>query len=146
MLSSESLEFLLHLQKLFLELVQSFIHASILTWSVMIYLSALRGKSMHNGSWRSHDSRSWYLSVLLCETHCRYSWNFNFQRFVTLRWMHIHCDSWNFNFQRFVTLWWTHIHCDSWNFRSWRYVPFWSKVIRHAPRSVGWHGKLRNRS
>src|SRR3954465_2084749 len=92
----------------------------------MIYLSALWRKSMHNRSRKSHDSRSWYLSILLCETHCRFSWNFNFQRFVTL--------------------WWTHIHCDSWNFRSWRYVPFWSKVIRHAPRSIGWHGILRNRS
>src|SRR3954469_13321947 len=124
-LSSESLEFLLHLQKLFLELVQSFIHASILTWSVMIYLSSLRGKSMHNRSWRSHDSRSWYLRVLLCETHCRCSWNFNFQRFVTLRW--------------------THIHGDFWSFRSWRYVPFWNKVIQHAPRSIRRHGILRNR-
>src|SRR4051812_30660184 len=92
----------------------------------MIYLSSLRGKSMHNRSRRSHDSRSWYLGVLLCETHCRCSWNFNFQRFVTL--------------------WWTHIHGDFWSLRGWRYVPFWNKVIRHAPRSIRRHGILRNRS
>src|SRR4051812_43130416 len=39
-----------------------------------------------------------------------------------------------------------HIHGNSRNFRNWGYVPVWSKVIRYAPRSVGWHGILRNRS